>query len=222
MNLTEELRAFALSKGVADIGFCRLEDESESMKSAVSIVVRLSDAVIDEITDAPTHTYFHHYRTVNAFIDKTLLEIGMFLQSKGYRYIPVAASQSINSGGWNYAGRISHKKIACLSGLGTVGRNSLFLHRDFGARVRLGTLLCDCDFECENAVPVSPCNGCRLCVEACPAKAIRGGQWHCGTERDEIFDPAACSEYMKKQFQHIGRGSVCGICIKVCPQGQLK
>ncbi len=27
---------------------------------------------------------------------------------------------------------------------------------------------------------------------------------------------------MKKQFQHIGRGAVCGICMKVCPQYQKR
>mgnify|MGYP003321127738 CR=1 FL=1 len=43
--------------------------------------------IIDEIDDAPTPTYFNHYRTVNAFIDRCLLKAGLFLESKGYKYI---------------------------------------------------------------------------------------------------------------------------------------
>ena len=35
---------------------------------------------IDEIEDEPTHTYFNHYRNVNAFIDAMLLQAGLFLQ----------------------------------------------------------------------------------------------------------------------------------------------
>ena len=38
-----------------------------------------------------------------------------------------------------------------------------------------------------------------------------------GIKREEIFSPAICSDYMKKQFHHIGRGVVCGICMQVCP-----
>ncbi|MBR5262540.1 MAG: epoxyqueuosine reductase, partial [Clostridia bacterium] len=78
--------------GVADVGFTMVEDGPFGSESyAVSIVIKLSDAVIDEITDEPTHTYFHHYRTVNAFIDRVLLQAGFMLERAGYRYIPVGA-----------------------------------------------------------------------------------------------------------------------------------
>ena len=43
---------------------------------AVSIVVKLSDYVVDEIDGAPTFAYFQHYRTVNAFIDRAILQTG--------------------------------------------------------------------------------------------------------------------------------------------------
>ena len=92
----QELKDFLLSKGVSDVGFAFTDNsDTGDLKYAVSIVVRLSDAIIDEITDEPTPTYFNHYRTVNAFIDRMLLEAGLFLQSKGYNYITVAASQSM-------------------------------------------------------------------------------------------------------------------------------
>ena len=83
--------------------------DTGELKYAVSIVVKLSDAIIDEIDDAPTPTYFNHYRTVNAFIDRCLLEAGLFLQSKGYKYITVAASQSMPTTPFN--GRYSHKAV---------------------------------------------------------------------------------------------------------------
>ncbi|MBQ4626016.1 MAG: 4Fe-4S dicluster domain-containing protein, partial [Clostridia bacterium] len=85
---------------------------------------------------------------------------------------------------------------------------------------RLGTLFTDCEFECGNALAKSICDGCDICVKACPAHAIKGGDWTPGTPREEIFDPQACSEYMKNHFQRIGRGSVCGICMKVCPKNK--
>ena len=218
MSVQEELKAFLLEKGVADVGFFKADDEA--LPFGVSIVARLSESIIEEIEDEPTHTYFNHYRNVNAFIDSMLLQAGMFLQRRGYRYITVAASQSINKDGWNYRARYSHKKGACLAGLGSIGRNSLFLHNEYGSFVRLGTLFTDCPFECENTLASSICSGCDICVKACPAHAIKGGDWAPGTPREEIFDPEACSKYMKTKFQAIGRGAVCGICMKVCPMNK--
>ena len=222
MSIQEELKAFLLEKGVADVGFFKVNEGEETLPYGVSIVARLSESIIDEIEDEPTHTYFNHYRNVNAFIDSMLLQAGMFLQRKGYKYISVAASQSINKDGWNYMARYSHKKGACLAGLGSIGRNSLFLHNEYGSYVRLGTLFTDCPFDCNNMLAESICNGCDICVKACPAKAIKGGDWTPGTPREEIFDPEACSQYMKTQFQKIGRGAVCGICMKVCPMNRQR
>ena len=216
MDMIQEIKNLAERLGVSDIGFCRVDDGIEGLNNVVSVVVRLSDAVIDEIDKEPTHTYFHHYRTVNAFIDRAVLEIGLLLQKHGYRYIPVAASQSINKDGNNYAGRYSHKKAATSCGLGGIGKNSLFIHKDFGAAVRLGTIFTDCDFGCEKQPQKDMCVGCDLCVKSCPAMAIKGISWHEGIKREEMFDPKACSEYMKRNFQHIGRGAVCGICINRC------
>ncbi len=190
------------------------------MKYAISVVVPLSDAVIDEITTEPTATYFNHYRSVNAFIDRCLLETGLLLQSEGYKYITVAASQSMP--GTPYNGRFSHKKAARLAGLGDIGKNSLFIHRKYGTRVRLGTIFTDCPLTGEGEMKERLCLGCDKCVNACPSGAILGGMYEVGVEREEIFNPKTCSDYMKKQFHHIGRGVVCGICMKVCPLNNLK
>ena len=221
MKIQEKLINFLKENGVADVGFSAVPDGPFGNKTyAVSIVVKLSDAVIDEITDEPTHTYFHHYRTVNAFIDRVILQAGFMLEAEGYRYIPVGASQSINKDGWNYSGRYSHKKAACLAGLGSVGRNSLFLHSEYGSFVRLGTIFTDCAFDVSDVEVKNICNGCDLCVEACPAIAIKGIDWYPGIPREEVFDPEACSTFMKTKFQKIGRGSVCGICMSVCPMNK--
>ena len=219
--LEKELRELLLSKGVSDVGFAEIDDsDTGELKYAISIAVRLSDSIVDEINGAPTPTYFNHYRTVNAFIDRCLLEAGLFLQSRGYRYITVAASQSMP--GTPYNGRYSHKKAACRAGLGGIGKNSLFLHKEFGPRVRLGTLFTDCVLEGEGELQESLCRECDLCVKACPSGAITGKPYKKGIAREELFGAAVCSEYMKKAYQKIGRGAVCGICMQVCPIGKKK
>lgn len=219
-RIQQELYDYLIKEGASDVGFCKIDDgDFGSCCYAVSVVVHLSDAIVDEIGAEPTHTYFNHYRSVNAFIDSLLLKAGLFLQRNGYRYITVAASQSINKDGWNYKGRYSHKKAAVLSGLGNVGKSSMFLHKEYGSRVRLGTVFTDCEFDVLEVLPESPCKNCNLCVKACPSGAISGKEWTPGTSREEMFNAEKCSNYMKQHFKHIGRGAVCGICMKVCPKG---
>lgn len=212
----EEAKRLLLDGGAGRVGFCRLEKENPfGLGYAISFYIPLSDAIIDGIDDAPTHTYFHHYRTVNTLIDNLALRTGLLLAKNGFRYAPIPASQSVNG----MQGIFSHKYAASLSGLGTVGKSGLFLSTEFGPRVRLGTILTDCEVTEENHVLPSVCGECTLCAKACPAMAITGEKWNPGDEREVILDAKACSDYMKKKFQHIGRGSVCGICMRVCPAG---
>ena len=208
-KIQDEITAFLSAHGSAQVGFCKAADNEFKLGYAISYTVRLSNAVIDCIDTAPTHTYFHHYRTVNALIDRNSLECGFMLERFGFRYAAVPASQGI----------YSHKRAAVDSGLGTIGKSSLFLSNKFGPRVRLGTILTDCPFEVRDINPTSVCGGCRICTNACPAMAIVGKEWSPGTPRDEIIDAQACSDYMKRAFKHIGRGAVCGICMRVCPHG---
>ena len=214
--LEKELKELLFSEGVSDVGFCVTDDaDTGELKYAISIVVRLSDAIVNEIDGAPTPTYFNHYRSVNAFIDRCLLRAGLLLQENGYSFITVAASQSMP--GTPYNGRYSHKEAARLSGLGDIGKNSLFIHKRYGTRVRLGTIFTDCPLESGTPLTQRLCTGCDACVKACPSGAITGKDFEPGITREEIFSPALCSDYMKKQFHHIGRGVVCGICMRVCP-----
>ena len=61
MNIQDELKEYLLSQGATDIGFCSIPDGDFGVcKYGVSIVVRLSETIVDEIDTEPTHTYFNH------------------------------------------------------------------------------------------------------------------------------------------------------------------
>ena len=219
---SKNLKQIALDCGCGDVGFAYVGDVltgtiagslaggAENLIYAVSLVYRLSDAVVDTITDCPTHTYFHHYRTVNANLDRIMLECGKYIESMGFKYIPVASSQSIDK----FEGLFQHKTAARLAGLGTIGKSGLFLSKKYGARVRLGTILTDMPLETGEPCTDDLCGDCKVCASLCPAMAISGRKF--SVEDKDIIDRRACSQYMKKQFQHIGRGVVCGICMKNC------
>ena len=220
-ELWPKIEDYCRTHGIAAVGCSRPDSPPlAKLPVALSLVVPLSRAVVEEITDRPTHSYFHHYRTVNAFIDRSLLEIGLLLQGAGYEYLPIAASQSIpDAAGCGFQGRFSHKQAAVAAGLGGIGMNDLFLHPQYGCAVRLGTLFTEAPLPCSTRPYDTPCTGCGACVRACPAAALRGIRWEPGCSVSPV-DAPACSEYMKRAFQKIGRGAVCGICIKACPIGK--
>lgn len=216
--MVDKIRALAIEQGAWEVGFSKIEpsDEYPSLDNAVTVVVKLSDSVVNAITDKPTYTYFHHYRTVNALIDRITLRIGMFLEQNGSNYACVPASQSH---GREYHGLYSHKQAAIAAGLGSIGRNALFMSEKYGPKVRLGTVLTDMDLSLGYKKPLEKnlCSDCMLCVKACPAMALSGEAFDLENPDKKIVDAASCSQYMKEKFQLIGRGSVCGICMRKCP-----
>lgn len=214
--MEEKIRRLAGEELISQIGFSYSEDTPfAGLNYAITLVVRLSDAVVDEIEDEPTKTYFHHYRTVNAYIDRVEEKLVLLLTMNGYRAAAVPASQSVSE----FAGRFSHKKCAVKAGLGSIGKSALFLSREFGPRVRLGTVFTNAPLPVNDYGYEDLCGDCDICAQSCGALAIRGVNYAPGMERSEIFDARACSEYMKKEFQSIGRGAVCGVCMRVCPLG---
>ena len=60
--MNEYITRFLKDRFVSDIGFAKCTDTPfEGLYNAVSMVFRLSDAVVNQIDTAPTHTYFQHY-----------------------------------------------------------------------------------------------------------------------------------------------------------------
>ena len=191
----------------------------EDLPFAITLIFKLSSYIIDGIEDGPTYEYFHHYRTVNSAIDRAEYLIGAEIERRGYKYLPIAASQTVG-GHETMRGLESHKKAAALAGLGVIGRNGLFIANGVGAGVRLGTIFTDYPFE--NVVNHKPkgCIGCGECAKKCPANAIYNIDFNPDDSEADLLDRKACSDHMKKAYQRIGRGSVCGICIASCPMNK--
>ncbi len=197
--------------GVADVRAIKKEfhfsDEIlKDLNYAITIGVRLSDVILDEIIDAPTKIYYHHYRTANVALDQIGLKVSNFIQSKGYKALPIPASQIID---WErQVGHVSHKRIGELAGLGFIGRNNLLVNLELGSRFRLVTIL--------TSAPLKPgkslrkdCGSCRTCIETCPVDAIK--------EKKEDFDHIACYKKLKDfRDKGIVGQFICGICVKAC------
>jgi epoxyqueuosine reductase len=210
------LKKFAFNQGVdlfgvADINsvkyeFSLPEKSLQKFERAVCLGVRLSRPVLQEIENAPTRLYFHHYKTVNALLDQAALKISNFIQNKGFLAMPIPASQILD---WqNQKAHLSHKKIGVLAGLGWLGRNNLLVNKKLGSQFRVVSVLTDMPLTVDGPLKEN-CNNCRACVAICPAKAIG--------EDAAAFDHIRCFEKLKEfQKQKLVDQYICGICVKVC------
>lgn len=182
----------------------------EGLGSAVSLGVRASQEVLGEIEQQPTKLYFHHYRTINMFLDQLALRLSNHIQNLGFRSLPIPASQIVD---WQkQTAHLSHKHIAFLAGLGWIGRNNLLVNRMLGSQFRLVTVLTNMPLKLDKPVK-EDCGNCRLCMVICPVQAIK--------EKKEEFDHLGCFALLKEfQRQRIVDQFICGICVKVC-QGKI-
>lgn len=198
--------------GVADISGIKDEFDIDKktkdvLNRGISLGVRVNSLVLSEIEHHPTKLYFHHYRTLNNFLDQLALKVTNYIIKKGYLAIPIPASQIID---WQkQTAHLSHKKIGYLAGIGWQGRNNLLVNRELGSQFRLVTVLTDIPLKYDKPKDLA-CAGCINCVKVCPVKAIK--------ENKEEFDYLACFEKLKEfQRQKLTNQYICGICIKACP-----
>lgn len=197
--------------GVADVRGIKKEfhfsgEILRDLDYAICIGLRLSDPILEEIDGFPTKIYYHHYRQANIALDRMAFRVSNFIHSAGYKALPVPASQIIDWG--KQEAHLSHKKIGYMAGLGFIGRNNLLVNPQFGARIRLVTVLTDMPLE--TAEPLeADCADCMACIEACPVGAIK-------KERAD-FDHIKCYEKLKEfRDKRIVDQFICGICVKAC------
>ena len=197
--------------GVADIrkikkDFLLSPASLEKFDTAICVGVRLSKAILEEIEQAPTKLYFHHYRTVNNFLDQVALKLCNYIQRKNFLALPISASQIVD---WqNQRAHLSHKKIGYLAGLGWMGRNNLLVNKDLGSQFRLVSILTNMPLKIDKPTR-EDCGDCQLCIAICPVEAIK--------EKPQNFDHIKCFEKLKEfQKQRLVDQYICGICVKVC------
>lgn len=217
-----KLKEFALSKGASLFGVSDFicgdksvninESVLKGLDKAVSAAVRLSSDILEEIVDKPTKLYFHHYRAINMFLDQLALSLQQFLQKQGFRAIPIPASQILD---WDkQTAHLSHKKFAESAGIGWLGINNLIVSPEYGAKIRLITILTDMPLKIDKPLSCN-CAQCMACIKTCPANAIK--------KKREDFDHMICYEKLKefRKNKYVDQ-YICGICVKACKASARK
>jgi epoxyqueuosine reductase QueG len=122
--------------------------------------------------------YSHVYRLMVQELDRLGLEFCLELEEQGVHALPLPAEgpfETDANGAQPQGGILSLRHAGWLAGLGVLGRNTLLINRTFGSLIQLGALLVDLELESDpiaNHIGCPP--GCRLCLDACPVKALDG------------------------------------------------
>jgi len=192
------------------------KDAIRGLDRGISVACKLSGVILDDIKDGPTQLYYYHYRRMNHLLDNIALLLCACIEKRGYRALPVAASQTIDKE--RHHGLFSHKLAAHRAGLGWIGKSCLLVTPQVGPRVRWVTVLTDAPLE--TGQPMSErCGSCTECVDGCPAHAFTGRRFREDEPREARFDVHKCYAYQRREREHLD-SILCGVCLYVCPHGR--
>jgi epoxyqueuosine reductase QueG len=205
--------------GAADLReFKTPEDETgEEFPFAVSFAIPMDPHIMNSIQPGPNQAYAYEYARVNKLINELANTLSVELLGREFRAKALAASDRTDT--YNIKGAFPHKTAATLAGLGWIGRHCQLITRKFGPWVRLGTVFTDMELPYGPPAENEHCGRCTQCVDACPARALKGAAWYPGLEREKILDVHTCDAWKKKNYFQFHKGHNCGICSAVCPYG---
>jgi epoxyqueuosine reductase QueG len=196
-------------------------DLVSGLPRAVSVGVALPKVIVDQLDRqldrAVMMNYNRHgYDVINARLDFIVSMLAGTLASKGYRALPVPASQTLDSE--RELGLFSHKLAAHLAGLGWIGKSCLLVTPQVGPRVRWATVLTDAPLEPAGETLKDGCGSCTKCVDICPVHAFTGRAFQADKPRGDRFDVHKCHAHQLRMKQQIDV-ALCGLCLYICPFG---
>ncbi len=187
---------------------------------AISLVFRLSDAVVDSILkqeqDKQLSFNNYCYHAVDYWQNTGTVRLARMIEQKGFIAYPVPASYGVYAE--KLAGLVSHKLVARAAGLGWIGKSGLFLTPQDGPRIRLATILTNAKLNTEKPMS-SKCGNCTICIDKCPVGAIQ--DINILTEWPKI-DVNKCHQYQTELKKSLGveiDRCICGLCQAICPWG---
>lgn len=221
MDLTEELRKRLLSAGASAVGYADLSDIGAVSRRSFPIGVVIGLAMRPEslkgVTNGPTEAYYAEFQRVNARLDELACAAAVFLEQKGYGAY-ARTRDTMHEDPRTLRTELPHKLLAIRAGMGWLGKCARLVTEDFGAVMRMSSVLTDAPLRTDRAVTESRCGDCVICQEICPAGAISGRGWNIESDRDAFFNAFGCRRVEESLSRDADfHADLCGICRASCP-----
>ncbi len=217
MKLTEELKKVLYDEGADLVGIGDMSGvENCDFRTGISVAVSLPEKLIIDLQEAPTKEYYDLYHSLNKKLNTIIAAGEEFLQSKGFEaYAQTTDRVEIDN---NRITPLPHKTVATRAGLGWIGKNGLLVTLQYGSAIRISSLLTNALLECSKSVDRSNCGQCTICVDQCPAQALKGNLWKAGMQREQIVDVEKCyKKQVEIMVERTGiEADLCGKCFAVC------
>jgi len=193
-KLTVELKEYANQLGADFTGIASIERFRDaplrmspagilpSAKSVIVCGIHHLDAAVElcgEPTPHDTGAYGTQSSYMNPKLDDISFFITRFLENRGYKTVGIVSSNIWRYRGYkemkiHFAPDIAHRYAAVAAGLGEIGWSGLFLHPEFGPRVRLVSIITEADLVPDPMYTGEKlCDRCMECVKNCPVDAFR-------------------------------------------------
>jgi epoxyqueuosine reductase QueG len=224
-NLREQVEGLLISSGCDIVGFTNVEkfkgapegrrptDILPTGQSVIVGAVHILDSVCDDLPET-RYEYTNQFYVLNGTLGTGSMKVARLLEDQGYRAIPIpAAYPRINK---ELMGVFSHRHAAVLAGLGEFGLNNLLITPQFGARVRLVSIITEARLEPDQPYEKSLCRATRrecgkACVASCPVEAL---------SPDGRINKDLCLRYQEQIMPWSAVELRCGMCLGSCPIGK--
>lgn len=183
MSIEYDIKKMAKSLGADLVGIAPaeskyLKDNRVSIEAALpgcrSLIViakRLNDDAISS-----KNIKISQYDTICTYqsLDLIMHKVAWHLKERGYRAVSIPPNMPIDFSPAKRGmhGEVNHKCAAVAAGLGNIGISRLFLSRDYGPFLRIGSILTDAYLKPDEPLEKQICIKCMKCVKKCPAGAI--------------------------------------------------
>ncbi len=190
-ELTEKVKKYGLSVGATKVGVADAEllknppnqefdpfELIEDAKTAVAFYISLPEGIYDVDPDDINNVAISKgftYVTLEKEADLIAYRIASFLESEGYIAVPLSTKipmeLSIRGG---IVQPYLQRYISQLAGLGEEGKGNMFLTKEHGPRVILGSIITNAPLEADGPQLVGKLcpEDCKICAEECRPRAI--------------------------------------------------
>lgn len=191
----------------APAGFSPL-DIFDKCKSVIAVGIALPKGLYEI---APRLIYSHFNAGICTELDQLTLKLAKEIERK-YDCLAVPVPSDAPNEYWDVEsmtakGLISMKHTAVLCGLGSIGKSSLLINSEYGNRLTIGAVLTNLELKSDSMQPDLCIQGCRKCIDNCPAHAIQDGRVEQKKCRQNTYGKTA------RGFDTVD----CNRCRTVCP-----